>query len=552
MTIRLTDAVNIAGAHTAAGTTVTLTAGLEADLVQRGKAVYAGQSPQAGTNALSSPACNTIAILSDSRGQMCENFWYGASILSMSRSGGIVTVNINAHGLPSGRSIRVVGAVPATFNGEYIATRVDANNISFSCPGPDGSATVSAASVIDRSHLTGKGFWIWSQMLLGGRMRLLRNASVGGNTTGDMLARLATEIFTLPVQPQWLIVWGLYNDIGAADYNVARSLANLRAIFDACRQRNIRICAVTEPPLHAAGAKWSAASVEYILAANRGIRDAVRESPGMVLADAFRSVVDAGNTTNRGVALSGMHDTDNVHLIGRGQYLVGKAIAAAISPHVPPASPLVTCAGETSVAGVSKYNAFDNCVWVSTGGTISAPATAAVSPPAGGAGTASTGLTCERSSAGGTTCEVYTAPRTDGGFDQGLDITPATAAETWQMRSNTGANILANLQAGEYRRFRCDLTVSGVPSSTFWSVVANITLTIDGVSYTIPIGSGIPIANAINENFAGVFESHPIRIPDGTITNAGWNLQVNLNGAGSKVTVKVGRPSFEITGDPLP
>lgn len=550
MTIQLLQALRIAGVETASGTRLTLDPSVESDFVTRGVASYFGNAPSAAEPVVRSPACGTVAILSDSRGQMCHTFTYGGSIASMTRSAGVVTVNITSHGFPTGHRVRVINATPASFNGEYVVTRVDANNFTFACPGADGSATVSAASVIDRSAMSGKGFWFHAQTLLAGRARLLRNASVGGNTTADLLSRWKTEIMTMPTRPQWVVVFGFYNDIGATGFTSSTTIANLRAIFEQARDVGIRVCAVTEPALHASGSKFSAANVEWVLAVNRFIRAYVRENPGCVLADAFRLTVDAANTTNRGASLSGMIDTDNVHVIGRGQYYVGKAVANAVSPYMPDASPFVTCAAETSVAGVNKHNALDACIWVSTGGTISSPAAAIGSPPAGGAAAASTGITIERVSGTGTSCEVYTELRSDGGFNQCMDITPNSGGiETWQMRSNTGSTILANLTAGEFRRFVCEVTVSGVPSSTFWSVVANVTLTIDGVSYTFATGAGIPAVNAINENYAGTIVSEPIRIPGGTITNAGWNLQASFTTTGSKVTVKCGRPSFELTTD---
>lgn len=483
------------------------------------------------------PVGNTVALLGDSRTQMCQYFWFGAAITSIVRSNGVATVTISGHGMPTGRLIEVQAMTPDTFNTASAAiTRTGANTFTYASPGTDGSATVTLGSVIDRSWNSSRGYWWYANMLLGGRLKNVLTAGYGGETTAQRLLRLDTVI---AANPWWVIDWGFYNDIGTSGFTAAVTAANLAAIYARLTSAGIRVIAVTEPPLHASGPKWSAANTEYILAVNRAIRSYATVNQNVVVADCYPLLVDATNTTNRGAILSGMDDTDNIHAVGKGQYYVAKAIYNAVNSLIPLNSPLVNCTAEALVTAQGAYNVIDNAPWTNSGGTVTSPAT----------GTAATGITVERLSGSTGACVASVPARADGvGYDQQMIVTPA-GVESWIMRSNTGSAIILGLTGGEYRRLILSLAVSGVAGSTLLACYAYFSVTVDGVSYQTTLGGSIVSPNQLTEDYSGVLVSEPTLIPVGTITNASWAVRADFSGTGSAVTIKVGRVSWVQTSD---
>ncbi|MGA3031155.1 MAG: GDSL-type esterase/lipase family protein [Candidatus Limnocylindrales bacterium] len=76
-------------------------------------------------------------------------------------------------------------------------------------------------------------------------LTLVNNAGVPGDLTGDMLARLNSDVFAY--KPEVLFIMGGTNDLG---HNVsqATTIANLKAIIVAANARGIRIDLMTIPP----------------------------------------------------------------------------------------------------------------------------------------------------------------------------------------------------------------------------------------------------------------------------------------------------------------
>lgn len=486
---------------------------------------------------VAAPPGNTVALFGDSRTQMCQYFWFGAAITSIVRSNGVATVTISSHGMPTGRLIEVQSMTPDSFNTSSAAiTRTGANTFTYVSPGVDGSATVTLGSVIDRSWNSSRGYWWYLNMLLEGRMTNILTQAYGGETTTQRLARVDSVI---AAGPQWVIDWGFYNDIGTSGFTSDVTISNLQAIYEGFTAAGIRVIAVTEPPLHASGPKWSAANTEYILAVNRAIRNYATTNRNVFVGDCYPLLVDATNTTNRGAILSGMDDTDNIHAVGKGQYYVAKSIYNAVNGLIPKNSPLVNGTAECLAAGINAYNVIDNAPWTNSGGTVTSPAT----------GTAATGITVERLSGSTGACAASVVARSDGvGYDQQMVVTPA-GVESWIMRSNTGSAIILGLTGGEYRRLILSLSVSGVSGSTLLSCYAYFSVTVDGVSYQTNLGGSIVSPNQLTEDYSGVLVSEPTLIPAGTITNASWAVRADFSGTGSAVTIKVGRVSWVQTSD---
>jgi lysophospholipase L1-like esterase len=84
------------------------------------------------------------------------------------------------------------------------------------------------------------------------RLRLVHNAGVPGNLTSQMLGRVNKDVFAY--NPNVLFILGGTNDAGRS-VPLSTTIANLRAIINAARARNIRIFMITVPPSSADMAK---------------------------------------------------------------------------------------------------------------------------------------------------------------------------------------------------------------------------------------------------------------------------------------------------------
>lgn len=557
MSIKLTSPILVAGVHVPVdGATLSYAANLEADLVNRNMAVYVSNPAQGGVvpvmasknftgGSVFSVGSDRIRVaqgglrtvlFGDSMLQSHNNFWYGtAAVTAMSRSAGVVTATISGHSMPTGRKIRVINAVPPDFNYEGDIIRTGVNTFTYPSAGPDGLATRTSISVIDREWVSPKSPFLWANGLLGGSLRLVKNLGVGGNTTGQMLARLDEVIAQ---SPDVVVILGMYNDIGLL--SPTQTTDNLKAIYDRLTALGILVVAVTGVPLSASGAKWSAVNVEHILSANRFIRAYAVNGRNFALADAFRRMVDKHNTTNRGAAVLGAIDTDFVHPSPRGAFLIGRSIYDALVKNIPPVNWAgVTCAAETAIAGQNNFNAIDEAPNTMSGGSITAPVT----------GTAASGVTVERDVGTTGACVASVVMDTDGTYLQRASITPG-GVETWNIRSNSGGVILTRLVAGERRRLSMRMRVSGLTAGhTLASLLTWLVMAVDGKNYYAYIGSTTTQVH-VDGDCSLTLISEPFIVPSGVMTNAGWAVQSIFSGAfATAINIDVGDVTLTKTSD---
>jgi lysophospholipase L1-like esterase len=85
----------------------------------------------------------------------------------------------------------------------------------------------------------------------GQKMRYYRNAGVAGNTSTQMLARIATDVTAYA--PSWAIIAGITaNDVATP---VATVKANIAAMVDACQDAGIRVMVASGTPSDTAGTR---------------------------------------------------------------------------------------------------------------------------------------------------------------------------------------------------------------------------------------------------------------------------------------------------------
>lgn len=478
-------------------------------------------------------AANTVVLLGDSMtGQNNRSYFGTGQILALSRTNNVATLQTNAHGLWTGRRIRIRGETVAGFNGDYQVARVDNNTVTFPCPGPDATAARTNTMVMDRSWRSTLGYFFWLQMRLGGRLNLISNEGINAQDTGQILARVP-EVVAL--NPKRCIVLAGYNDL-IRGFAPSQTLSNLTQIAVLLSNAGIACDMMTTLPIGAGASTFNTTNVQHLLTVNRGLRAlaAANTIPGLVVHDVHDALVDRNNTTNVGAARANVL-ADDIHPSWRGAKIIGEVLADGIGPFLLPFNRLPSSYADVTLSGLGGYNVVKAGPYTTSGGTTNAPVT----------GTTAQHLTTQASAGanGSAVASVITAA--DGSLRQRLVITPGSSGvESWTVRTNDGAAVAALLAAGERRRLVAHLKITGIAAGApFQDFSFNFNFTVDGVTYyhyaTLNTNSGF-----IDSDVDGVIVSDVVEIPAGAITNCGWRLDVRTTGAGSALTVEIGRVGY--------
>ena len=196
-------------------------------------------------------------------------------------------------------------------------------------------------------------------------LRVLRNAGISGNNSGQMLARLQADV--LDYAPGWVIVeTGAPNDIGVG-MTLAQSIANHKAIYDAIEATGARVVATTPMPYGLNDASNSTGRRQFISGLRRWIVKYAQER-GHVLADFYPALVrEDGTGLWRGTGWSdGTNATqsDGIHPKPPAAALAGKILADALRPHIADRKSLWLPGGN-----VDAWNLLANGMMTGTGGT---------------------------------------------------------------------------------------------------------------------------------------------------------------------------------------
>lgn len=157
-----------------------------------------------------------------------------------------------------------------------------------------------------------------------GRMQLMHNAGIGGEDTGQMLARISTDV--VAYKPDMCIVMGGTNDLVARAWPATTTMSNLKSIFSALQAAGITPVACTIPPRNSITAAQYAEYQKLNLflklycATNR-----------LHLLDFHGLLV---NATTGAWAVSG-NTADGVHPTDVGATIMGKYAADTLLPYLP-------------------------------------------------------------------------------------------------------------------------------------------------------------------------------------------------------------------------
>lgn len=224
------------------------------------------------------------------------------------------------------------------------------------------AANLGVGGPVNAQTHGGRSYATLLGLLTNGRVDLIRNAGVPGNTTAQMLARLQSDV--VAYAPDRCIVIGGTND--APTVPVATTIANLTAIWETLRANTIEPIACTIPPR--ADAKTEVARINAAIlhaAARRGV-DVV---------DVHAALVDPAT----GGYQSAYDNGDGIHPSNAGALVIAQTLQAKTESRYPIGGPFLTSAtgstlnlavnglfeGDTNADGVANS-------WVlgGSGGTV--------------------------------------------------------------------------------------------------------------------------------------------------------------------------------------
>ena len=480
MTILLTQAIQVAGVTQPAGTTLTLEAGLEADLVTRKCATFVSR-PDQGITA-------EVFARTDQ--------FTGGSVFSK----------------PDGD--------PAFFAKlpNCIALLGDSRTA--------GNLTLNSGT--NMSAWNSSGVVAWLRRLSGQRFRVLYNGGVSGDRTDQINARVSAALSTLPGM---VIYWGGINDI-AQDYPTAgtsgvTAFNNIRDAGVRCISSGALFVVFADYP--AAG--WTSARVAQLQELNARLSNWAMNTPGVVLFDACKYILDPASAISP--TLRSGYTVDGIHPSMRGAYVLGKALHSALSSLAPALGPR-RVGGLQDVFANNPYELVPNGNHITTSG-------GGGSGTGGVTGTVPASVNITRSGSSAATV-VSTAACADGvsGNDCVLTITGAASGDVIQYRP---LPVLGNFVTGGTYQAMLDVDISGTvnldDARLYWSYEDSGTTSyfaIDG-NYSSADRPGVPDG----ESFTQTLLTNQMTIPASgvTLTAVRMYMEIRFNGAGGAAVVKI-------------
>lgn len=498
--------------------------------------------PPSAPQAKFTPPANNLVSLGDS---ITAYHWYGQNITSASRSAGVATIVSSSHQAINGQKMLICGFSDTSFNGFPTITRVDANTITYPNPGPDvGSASITNAQIRNPYWQFDVGYLSWARPASKNRVNLLYNAGIPGDTTNGMLARLQSDVFSY--SPNYVSVMGGINDLTSST-PVATVFANLQSIYRQCRQRGIRVFALTVLPLETGHPSYSLAVQEAICSLNALIRQECKSQPSMILVDAFSVVVDPLSASCQ--PLTGYLQTDHIHPSARGAKAIGELLASSFNSVMPLVNGLISSGADNRAIGIVNSNFWPSLPSVPTGGTIN-------NGTAHMTGVAPSGFDI-RTSVGNPTSAVASAPaRTilaNGdtiGYNarcvfqaaaNGDQIKITQSSSAWALTPASGGSAVS---IGNAYILEFALDITGIANANIKEIFAFLNFTIDGNIYRSKILSASDTTFPITDIVGYVCQTPAFFLTGASITAMSIELDVTAGGAASSpVTIDMGRVS---------
>lgn len=365
------------------------------------------------------------------------------------------------------------------------------------------------------SRLLDWGYYSWAQALLGSPFTLVTNGGVSGNTTAQMLARIAD---IAAYAPDWVFVQGGINDLAAAE-TVANIVANLKSICAQLAGHGAQVVLLTVAP--------NATYSKGVQQVNQALREWVNGgAKGVILVDTYTAMVNPTSTT--GALASGMSD-DALHPSGKGARAMGQAIATAIGGLIPSRNFLPSSAAESYAIDSTSKQLLDNPLCAAGGGAPTGTG-ASGSLPVGWSGSAG--------GSGAASAVFSTQSRTDGiGLDAQVIVTGAASGSSVNIRQ-TG--LVGRAAIGDTVYLCGQLKISGAADIRTVAVAGNIT--IDGVTYQINLLEASGTTNVDQSDVTLTIRTPNFTLAGASITSIQYIASVTFGTSGAGAgTIRFGR-----------
>lgn len=297
--------------------------------------------------------------------------------------------------------------------------------------------TFDTNSATSESHYTyGRGIVALSSAMAGQRVRIVRNAGIGGNTLSDILARYATDVRPFASQAKWIVLWCDLNDINAGvDLATMQARnAQLFALAAADGFTVIEMAGYAPGSGAVAGAGWSTAKTQQLVQYNSWRKAQQGARQNYVVIDAWAAITTA--SANPAVTPDNYlidPTTTAFHFNVAGAIPIATLLSNFWVANLPAIPLLTTSTVDNFAADPTNLNIFDRGMFLGTAGTLGASGvTLESSPDAGFTAGVANGMTVARGNGTGNvpstgTVFVSTGPASSGvGNAQRMRITGET------------------------------------------------------------------------------------------------------------------------------
>lgn len=181
------------------------------------------------------------------------------------------------------------------------------------------------------------GWFTQMQVMLGHRLKLLKNSGMGGTNTNQWLTRLTADLISLA--PGWAFIGGNTNDVTAianGTMTLATSKANMTSIWDQCATAGIRVVQFAITPRNNVSPQLAPVPEQRValFALNQWMREQARVRPQIVFVDWFAELA-SGNLMDWKAGHIGASDASGLHPAPQGAYEMGRIAAERLAPVIP-------------------------------------------------------------------------------------------------------------------------------------------------------------------------------------------------------------------------
>jgi lysophospholipase L1-like esterase len=378
-------------------------------------------------------------------------------------------------------------------------------------------------NVDPNSYSTNLSWWDWgaSQVPGGPPLDVVYNAGVGGNTTAQMQARLATDV--LAYLPGYATLWGGTNDGWLSASDVDASYARMVSMIETMKAKGIYVFVISETTSNTKGTTFPVLVAYY----NDRLRQYCAQTAGCEFWDFNRLVMDptSANGYNKATMLY-----DGVHLGPLGASTCGKnEVAARLARFPPNLCSIVNTQVDTQGVNASSKNIFSNPLGLGSGGTV-------------GSGNTGTLPTSWSGQAAGAVSAAYSTPSRADGFGNDIQAVYTATASGTHFTTQTGT--FSRIVPGQRYVVEAALKIASAVNVT--GVSLTVSMFQGGTLYRR--GWGYNVQTSANGDslvdFDGIIRSRIFTAPAGTYTALTADLRVLFGGAGS-MTANLGRFSMK-------